>query len=157
MLSTLLLCRLASPIANEHHSYILHDTIALPHLSHHVPHTATCGCPDGTSRCIMAATITFNPPSRWSQCSRNQLVSGYNDPRLNLDRCLFNEPTSVVGDPTCGNGIMEDGEACDCGSLEVCTYMYMATLLLHVVVCPSILHAVCTYVCAFNVHECTCT
>ena len=66
----------------------------------------------------MAATITFNPPTRWSQCSVDQLNSGFTGSR-NLDRCLFNEPTTVVGDPVCGNGIQEDGEACDCGSPQV--------------------------------------
>ena len=94
----------------------------------------------------MAATITFNPPDRWSQCSSDQLLSGFTGPR-NLDRCLFNEPTSVVGDPTCGNGIMEEGEACDCGSPEVYKYMYMAALLLYIIVCPSIyMHSVYMHV-----------
>ncbi|CAI8048180.1 Disintegrin and metalloproteinase domain-containing protein 8, partial [Geodia barretti] len=81
---------------------------------------SSCNCSDGTSRCIMAATITFNPPTRWSQCSIDQLNSGFTGSR-NLDRCLFNEPTMVVGDPVCGNGIQEDGEACDCGSPQECT------------------------------------
>ena len=79
--------------------------------------TGTCGCVTGTSRCIMAGIITFNPPTEWSQCSRNDLQAGFNN--FNLDRCLFNEPTMVVGDPVCGNGIMEEGEDCDCGSTEV--------------------------------------
>lgn len=85
--------------------------------------TANCGCPDGQSRCIMAATITFTPPTRWSQCSVDDLNSGFNN--RNLDRCLFNEPTTVVGDPICGNGIQEEGEACDCGSSQVCTRVCM--------------------------------
>jgi hypothetical protein len=107
---------------------------------------ANCGCPDGQSRCIMAATITFTPPDTWSQCSIDDLNTGYNGPR-NLDRCLFNEPTSVVGDPTCGNGIMEDGEACDCGSAQVLQHC-------------SCIHCVplnyCIPVQAFDVHVYTC-
>ena len=80
--------------------------------------TASCGCPDGQSRCIMAAIITFNPPTRWSQCSIDDLNTGFTGPR-NLDRCLFNEPTTVVGDLSCGNGIQDEGEDCDCGSPQV--------------------------------------
>ena len=99
-------------------------TIVLPLLSHYVPYTANCACPDGNSMCIMAAIISFNPPDRWSQCSRNELQLGFTGPR-NLDRCLFNEPTSVIGDPSCGNGIMEEGEACDCGSQEVYIYIHV--------------------------------
>ena len=65
----------------------------------------------------MAASLSFNPPTRWSQCSINDVLDGFNN--RNLDRCLFNEPTAVVGDPACGNGIQEEGEDCDCGSVQV--------------------------------------
>ena len=34
--------------------------------------------------------------------------------------CLDNVPTSVWGDPICGNGYVEEGEQCDCGSND-CT------------------------------------
>ena len=70
--------------------------------------------------CIMAAVITFTPPTSWSQCSIDDLNEGFNV--FNLDRCLFNEPTMVVGDPVCGNGIQEDGEHCDCESQQVRRY-----------------------------------
>ena len=66
----------------------------------------------------MAAIITFDPPDSWSQCSIDDLNSGFNN--ANLDRCLFNVPDAVVGDPMCGNGIQEEGEGCDCGSAQVC-------------------------------------
>jgi len=58
----------------------------------------------------MAATLnTSDPATQWSQCSIEELNNGFNS-GLDLDRCLFNEPTTVVGDPTCGNGIQEEGE-----------------------------------------------
>ena len=66
----------------------------------------------------MAASLSSNPPTRWSQCSQNELQSGFTN--RNLDRCLFNEPPTVVGDIVCGNGILQAGEACDCGSPTVC-------------------------------------
>ena len=65
----------------------------------------------------MTGKPTVNPPDSWSQCSIDELNSGFNSG--NLDRCLFNEPDMVVGDPECGNGILEEGEDCDCGSPQV--------------------------------------
>ena len=62
----------------------------------------------------MAASLSFPLPNMWSQCSRDELQSGFNN--RNLDSCLFNEPTTVVGDAVCGNGILQTGEGCDCGS-----------------------------------------
>ena len=80
------------------------------------PLTANCNCPSGQSRCIMAATLSRTPPTQWSQCSRDNLQDGFNN--RNLDRCLFNQPASVVGEPVCGNGIQEANEDCDCGSSQ---------------------------------------
>ena len=67
----------------------------------------------------MSATLGFPPPTQWSTCSISDLNEGYND--RNLDRCLFNEPSTTVGDPVCGNGIRERDEVCDCGSAIECT------------------------------------
>ena len=66
----------------------------------------------------MSSIISNPPPTMWSQCSRDELQSGFDNG--NLDRCLFNEPTTVVGDAVCGNGILQAGETCDCGSPSVC-------------------------------------
>ena len=36
-------------------------------------------------------------------------------------RCLHNIPQQLVGGgPVCGNAVVEDGEECDCGSVEDC-------------------------------------
>ncbi len=78
--------------------------------------SGNCVCTDPTSTCIMAAISGNPPPTIWSDCSEQDLAVGYS---RNLDSCLSNEPTMTVGEPSCGNGIREGNEICDCGSPEV--------------------------------------
>jgi hypothetical protein len=69
-------------------------------------------CP--TSTYVMSAALsmtqTTGTHTQLSQCSLEAI-----NPRLSSYTCLNNVPAYTYGDARCGNGILEDGEECDCG------------------------------------------
>lgn len=74
-----------------------------------------CKCID--KNCIMApATLRSTFLKHWSTCSVEQLK--YDFQRLNY--CLRNKPKQMFEFSSCGNGIVEVGEQCDCGLPENC-------------------------------------
>nr|AEH59575.1 metalloprotease PIIb [Trimeresurus gracilis] len=76
----------------------------------------SCSC--GANSCIMAATVSNKPSSRFSDCSLNQ----YSSDIIHNHRCLLNEPskTDIVSPSVCGNYYLEVGEDCDCGPPANC-------------------------------------
>uniref|UniRef100_A0A8C2X1K9 ADAM metallopeptidase domain 28 n=1 Tax=Cyclopterus lumpus TaxID=8103 RepID=A0A8C2X1K9_CYCLU len=80
--------------------------------------SSTCAC-SGDS-CIMAAALSWNIPRTFSSCSSNDYE------KYLLGRspdCILDKPDyrTLETPPLCGNGFVEKGEQCDCGSVEECT------------------------------------
>ena len=89
-----------------------------------------CACEDPNGACIMAAFVSFPPPTLWSNCSRMDLAFGFSF--FGIDECLFNNPEITVADPVCGNGIKERQEECDCGTPVV---VNMLSLHFFILIC----------------------
>ncbi|XP_056436202.1 disintegrin and metalloproteinase domain-containing protein 11-like isoform X2 [Gadus chalcogrammus] len=75
-----------------------------------------CRCPDAWLGCIMEDT-GYYLPRKFSRCSMDEysqfLLQGGGS-------CLFNNPNKLLDPPECGNGFVEPGEECDCGSQVEC-------------------------------------
>jgi len=89
------------------------------HLLHHVIfilfHTTGCVC--HASQCVMRSKFdhTSHPPRHWSSCSMKRIQD------FASDSCLHNKPRISVSPPHCGDGIQEELEQCDCGTVAECT------------------------------------
>ncbi|XP_058455349.1 disintegrin and metalloproteinase domain-containing protein 12-like [Malaya genurostris] len=76
-----------------------------------------CRCPSGN--CVMASKTVRSQaaPKDWSSCSLDSLEIGL---RHGIGACLKNKPAKMFVKSTCGNGLLEPGEECDCGLPHVC-------------------------------------
>ncbi|XP_069733435.1 disintegrin and metalloproteinase domain-containing protein 11 [Phaenicophaeus curvirostris] len=75
-----------------------------------------CRCPDLWLGCIMEDT-GYYLPRKFSRCSIDEYNQFLQD---GGGSCLFNKPLKLLDPPECGNGFVEAGEECDCGSLAEC-------------------------------------
>ncbi|XP_065088843.1 zinc metalloproteinase-disintegrin-like EoMP06, partial [Ochlerotatus camptorhynchus] len=76
-----------------------------------------CHCPNGN--CVMASKTVRSQaaPNHWSSCSVRDLETAF---KHGLGSCLKNKPEKMFVKSTCGNGLLEPGEECDCGLADVC-------------------------------------
>ncbi|XP_053309543.1 disintegrin and metalloproteinase domain-containing protein 11 isoform X2 [Spea bombifrons] len=75
-----------------------------------------CKCPDLWLGCIMEDT-GYYLPQKFSRCSIDEYSQFLQD---GGGSCLFNKPLKLFDAPSCGNGFVEVGEECDCGSPAEC-------------------------------------
>jgi len=81
-------------------------------------HDTNDNCICENSPCIMAPSNGgYHNITHFSTCSLKALSDGF---RRKMDQCLFNVPKSPFGGNKCGNGIVEEGEECDCGNTTAC-------------------------------------
>ncbi|XP_054457268.1 zinc metalloproteinase-disintegrin-like brevilysin H2a [Anoplopoma fimbria] len=83
-------------------------------------HDDSSTCPCSGDSCIMAAALSWNVPRTFSGCSSNDYE------KYLLGRspgCILDKPDyRTLETPSfCGNGFVEKGEQCDCGSVGECT------------------------------------
>uniref|UniRef100_A0AAR2KJ82 ADAM metallopeptidase domain 22 n=1 Tax=Pygocentrus nattereri TaxID=42514 RepID=A0AAR2KJ82_PYGNA len=75
-----------------------------------------CKCIDKWSGCIMD-DVGFYLPKRFSDCNVEEYHNFLNS---GGGACLFNKPFKLLDPPECGNGFVEPGEECDCGTPAEC-------------------------------------
>ncbi|XP_071391813.1 zinc metalloproteinase-disintegrin-like MTP4 [Centroberyx affinis] len=110
-------------VVQDHNSRAIAIGATLAHEMGHnlgMDHDDSSACACSGDSCIMAPALSWDIPRSFSSCSST------NYDRYLTSRspsCLLNKPDykSVVTPPVCGNGFVERGEVCDCGTLEECT------------------------------------
>ncbi|CAD7965048.1 unnamed protein product [Amoebophrya sp. A120] len=73
-------------------------------------------CPQ--SGFIMEAVGGGDASTRFSDCSANNVNTFFTESYVDNGPCLENQPSYVMGDPVCRNGLVESGEDCDCGASD---------------------------------------
>uniref|UniRef100_A0A671PNB1 Zinc metalloproteinase-disintegrin-like batroxstatin-1 n=1 Tax=Sinocyclocheilus anshuiensis TaxID=1608454 RepID=A0A671PNB1_9TELE len=113
---------LSTGIVQDHNSKAIAVGATMAHEMGHnlgMSHdSSSCVCSDGT--CIMTAALSYFIPQHFSSCSSSSYVDYLNSKN---PECLMNmpKPKELIQPPVCGNGFVEIGEQCDCGTVQECT------------------------------------
>ncbi|XP_052412752.1 zinc metalloproteinase-disintegrin-like batroxstatin-1 [Carassius gibelio] len=113
---------LSTGIVQDHNSNAIAVGATMAHEMGHnlgMSHdSSSCVCSDGT--CIMTAALSYFIPQHFSSCSTSSYTDFLNN---RVPQCLMNmpKPKELIQPPVCGNGFVEIGEQCDCGTVQECT------------------------------------
>ncbi|KTW32439.1 uncharacterized protein T551_00529 [Pneumocystis jirovecii RU7] len=82
-------------------------------------------CPLSSSLCSANGKFIMNPKSSpslqtFSPCTIGQVCSNLGKKLVNSKCLLSNKNITLISEKRCGNGIIEDGEECDCGGEKGC-------------------------------------
>lgn len=86
--------------------------------------------------CFMSGVLSGPLPTQFSSCSLQDLEESFSE---GLGSCLFNVPNKLYTEPYCGNGFVEEGEECDCGTVSECQ-----DVCCNAATCKLAAHAVCS-------------
>ncbi|XP_042344180.1 disintegrin and metalloproteinase domain-containing protein 28 [Plectropomus leopardus] len=109
-------------VVQDHNDRAIAVGATLAHEMGHnlgMDHDDSSACACAGDSCIMAAALSWNVPRTFSSCSSN------NYEKYLISRtpgCLLDKPDyrTLEAPSVCGNGFVERGEHCDCGTVEEC-------------------------------------
>ncbi|XP_061907495.1 disintegrin and metalloproteinase domain-containing protein 28 [Entelurus aequoreus] len=110
-------------VVQDHNSRAIAVGATLAHEMGHnlgMNHDDSSACACSGESCIMAAALSYDIPRSFSSCS-SSFYEKYLTGRT--PGCMLDEPNylSLVSPFVCGNGFVEKGEQCDCGTEKECT------------------------------------
>lgn len=112
-------------VAHEigHSMGAVHDCI--PETCSDGSETASMCCPLSSKACDANGEYIMNPSTtlqmqQFSPCTVGNICSAFLMKSVNISCLVSNRNVTILSEKECGNGIVEEGEQCDCGGASGC-------------------------------------